>query len=90
MRPTTPAITALLSLAACQPLPPAPAEPAAPVCPAPAYGSLVGANAAAVTLPAGLNVRIVGPDSVVTMDFVPDRLNLRVNRAGVIVAVDCG
>lgn len=90
MRPihASPALLAL-ALAACQPIP-APAEPPAPVCPAPAYGGLVGTNAAAVTFPAGQDVRIIGPDTVVTMDYQPERLNLRVNRAGIIVSVDCG
>lgn len=88
MRPIH-ASLALLALAACHPVPGA-TEPPKPVCPAPAYGGLVGTNAAAVTFPVGQNVRIIGPDTMVTLDHQPDRLNLRVNRAGIIVAVDCG
>lgn len=88
MRPIH-ASLALLALAACQPVP-GPAEPPAPACAAQANGSLVGTNAAAVTFPVGQDVRIIGPDTMVTLDYQPERLNLRVNRAGIIVSVDCG
>ena len=67
------------------------AEPAAEdACGAADYRALVGAPLAAVTLPADLGARIVRPDSAVTLDYRPDRLNIHVDRAGVIERVDCG
>jgi hypothetical protein len=54
------------------------------------YESLIGTNIAAVTLPAELNHRVLGPDDAGTMDFVPERLNIRTDEDGVIVGLDCG
>ncbi|WP_298437313.1 I78 family peptidase inhibitor [uncultured Jannaschia sp.] len=75
----------LFLLAACQ----LEAESDDP-CRAGEYGALVGANIAAVSLPADLNHRVVGPDTAVTMDFVPDRLNVLVDRQGRIFGLRCG
>lgn len=79
----------LLALVACQPVP-GPATPPEAVCAAPGYGGFVGTNAAAVTFPTGINVRILGPNSAATTDYLPDRLNVRVNSVGTIVSLDCG
>ena len=35
-------------------------------------------------------VRVIGPDTMVTQDFRPDRLNLEVDAAGRLVAARCG
>jgi hypothetical protein len=59
-------------------------------CGADDYAGLVGANIAAVTLPADLNARILGPDDAATMDFIPDRLNILTDEDGVILSLDCG
>jgi hypothetical protein len=59
-------------------------------CGAERYRSLVGTNVAAVTLPAELDVRVIGPDEAVTMDFVETRLNLRTDADGTILEVYCG
>lgn len=53
------------------------------------YRSLVGSNFAAVTLPAESNIRIIQPDTVVTQDFRPDRVNIIVDAQGAITAVEC-
>jgi hypothetical protein len=34
--------------------------------------------------------RIIRPDSMVTMDFVPERLNIHVDENGTIIKQDCG
>ena len=78
----------ILVLAACQVEPVASPQPSD--CGADAYQSLVGAQLAAVTLPADLNARIIGPDTAITMDFRPDRLNIEVEESGWIMAVYCG
>lgn len=35
-------------------------------------------------------VRVIGPDDAVTLDYRPDRLNLRVDADRTIVAITCG
>ncbi|MEM8696105.1 MAG: I78 family peptidase inhibitor [Pseudomonadota bacterium] len=59
-------------------------------CPADQSQSLVGAQLAAVTLPAGLNMRIINPGDAVTQDFQPGRMNIMLDRNGVITRIDCG
>ena len=88
MRPTA----LFVLLAACQPAAePAPTGPAPEArCPAADYAGLVGANLAAVTLPADLNARITGAGRLVTADYVPERMNIRVDRDGTILDVTCG
>ncbi|UWQ21966.1 I78 family peptidase inhibitor [Jannaschia sp. W003] len=78
----------LLALAACAGAPPEPT--AADPCGATGYAGLVGRNIAAVTLPADLNARIIRPDTAVTMDFRPDRLNVDVQSDGTITGLRCG
>lgn len=34
--------------------------------------------------------RIIKPDSMVTMDYIPDRLNINVTDEGVILTQECG
>jgi hypothetical protein len=95
---------AALTLVACgQSSPPPPPEDPAPVaapttreeataqdtCGASGYSSLVGSNVAAVTLPADLNHRIIGPDTMVTMDFSAERINFLTDANGVITSVEC-
>ncbi len=76
-----------LALAACQPTS---QDTAQGDCPADGYASLVGQPLAAVTLPADLDARVVGPDTMVTMDFDPTRMNIYVDSAGTIERVACG
>ncbi len=58
-------------------------------CGASQYRSMIGANIAAVQLPADANIRIVQPDTIVTEDFRPDRLNIIADANGVITALEC-
>ena len=80
------------TLAACAPVGGSPVGggPAGDACGASGYRGLIGSPLAAVTLPAGLNARILGPDTAATTDFVPERLNLWVSRSGLIERVYCG
>ena len=84
-------------LAACVEETPAPdaGQPVLPpaaddTCGANDYASLIGTPLAAVTLPADLNDRVIEPDSAVTMDFVPERLNIYLDDAGIITQLTCG
>ena len=54
------------------------------------YRSLVGSNIAAVTLPRDLPHRIIAPDTPVTKDYNPARVNFHVGDDGIIDSVDCG
>ncbi|MBM2575451.1 hypothetical protein JQC91_03965 [Jannaschia sp. Os4] len=85
MRLPTPLLLAmpLAAVAACAPKADDP-------CGAVAYAGLVGSPLAAVTLPAGLNDRVVGPDTAVTMDLDPTRLNIEVDASGTITGLSCG
>jgi hypothetical protein len=88
-QPTSPAETPATTETA-QPAPQTAAEATAQdTCGAAQYSSLVGANIAAVTLPAGPNIRVIQPDSMVTQDFKADRLNIIVDNAGVITSLEC-
>ena len=60
-------------------------------CDASAARSLIGSNVAAVSFPAGANVRIVCTTCPTTRDYRADRLNVRFDQAtGIIRSVDCG
>ena len=58
-------------------------------CGASQYASLVGSNFAAVTLPAGANIRIIQPNQPVTMDFSAERLNIITDANGIITSLEC-
>ncbi len=49
--------------------------------------SVVGS---AVKASGAKTVRVIEPDMMVTMDFRGDRLNIRVDAAGKIIAIECG
>jgi len=59
-------------------------------CGASDYQRLVGQPLAAVTLPTDVETRIIGPDTAVTTDHRPNRLNIEVDRSGSIERVYCG
>ena len=70
--------------------PPGEAPPDLTLCGGEDYAWLVGQNIAAVTLPAGPNIRVIGPDDMVTMDYVPSRLNIEFEESGTIDRLYCG
>jgi hypothetical protein len=77
-----------LTLAACQVAAP---EPEADACNASGWMWLVGQPVdvvAASTFPAPM--RVIGPGDPVTMDFLPNRLNVTYSEAGVVTDVYCG
>lgn len=86
------ALVAPLLLSACMdtaPATPAPADPA-DECGAAALQYLVGqpqSALAAMTFPD--STRFIGPDTMVTLDFRPDRLNIAFDAAGIITSVTC-
>tara|TARA_R110002167_G_scaffold7040_4_gene33231 strand:+ start:1500 stop:1781 length:282 start_codon:yes stop_codon:yes gene_type:complete len=68
------------------------AEAPAPArCDAAASQSLIGSHVGAVSFARDANVRIVCTTCAATMDYDPERLNLRFDEAtGIIKSVDCG
>jgi hypothetical protein len=80
-----------LTLAACQPVGAPIADPMAPSCGAEALQPLLGQPLARFTAPpAAKAVRVIGPDTAVTMDFRPDRLNVEHDAQRVITRIYCG
>lgn len=80
------------TLAGCSAIPVGSAEPVDPTdpCGAQSYTSFLGSNIAAITLPADLNDRVVGPDAAVTQDYDPSRLNIETTADGLIIGLSCG
>ncbi|HLV29831.1 MAG TPA: I78 family peptidase inhibitor [Burkholderiaceae bacterium] len=79
----------LLTLAACQST--VPFEPVSDQCKSMDHLSKVGTKAedlSADAFPPG--TRIIHPDTAVTRDFRPDRLNVYVNDKGRVERIDCG
>ncbi|MFZ1467961.1 MAG: I78 family peptidase inhibitor [Paracoccaceae bacterium] len=67
--------------------------PGAPegACGAPGLQGLVGQNRRVLTtMKFGTEVRIIEPNSAVTMDFRAERLNIELDAAGTISSVTCG
>ena len=58
-------------------------------CNAGRFRNLIGSNISEATLSENTNTRIVSPDSVVTQDFRPDRLNIIVDAEGRITSLEC-
>jgi hypothetical protein len=70
---------------------PQPIDPTADTCNMAQYASIVGQPATDPAVPAaGATVRHIRPDTQVTMDFQPTRLNIEINADGVITGVRCG
>ncbi len=91
--PVTPAESVATAPSTPEPAPPVtPAvDPAADTCGLAQYVALVGKPATDPAVPtAGPSVRHIKPDSQVTMDFSPARLNIDINAEGVITGFRCG
>lgn len=83
--------TALLALAACNPEEEATPESDLTGCGADTLQDRVGDPVNAHDFDAdGRPLRILPPDSAMTMDHRPDRLNVDVDKDGVIVRIWCG
>jgi hypothetical protein len=77
---------AMLALAACEPAKPARlayCEPAN-------YQTWVGKNIGEIDYPHDRTHRVITPDSVVTQEFSPFRVNIHVDAKGWISKVSCG
>lgn len=77
-------------LAACEPTQPEPAPLPEDACGAAGYQTLIGASLAAASFPAGLNMRVIRPGDMVTMDYRADRMNVELDADGRIVKIFCG
>ena len=95
MKPLLLIFAGVALLAACQPAPPrtSPEEPAPTrdTCGASALQTLIGRPARVLeTMKFATVVRIIRPGMAVTMDYVPDRLNIEIDADGDISRVTCG
>jgi len=62
--------------------------PAAYDCGAANAQNQIGRNINGLIVPS--HIRVIGPDTLVTLDYLPHRMNVRHNAAGIITAVYCG
>jgi len=58
-------------------------------CGAAAYRAMIGTAIAAASFPATPDIRVIMPDTPVTMDFRAERLNVIVDASGNITALEC-
>ena len=73
-------------LIGCVPAPPAPSIS----CDAVGLAGLVGRDVSVLqTMRFGVTTRVIGPDTAVTKDFNPDRLNITHDKTGLITNVGC-
>lgn len=82
-------LTACTDIGATQP--PVLPEPAADTCAALNYGGLIGRDG--TTLERVLimrQVRVLRPDSMMTMDYRPERINFEIGETGLIDRIFCG
>lgn len=90
------AIAGLALFASCQmggETDPAPSQPApgADACGATELSYIIGTRASEIDFSEQAdNVRVIQPNSVVTMDHRPGRLNVHVDDAGIITKLTCG
>lgn len=78
-----------VALMACQPVTEDKVD-ADDMCNAQAAQGVVGQNVAAISFEKGADVRLIGPDTMVTMDYVPERLNLLYDAKGRVTEAYCG
>lgn len=81
-------IPVIALLGACMPHPDKSGPDAA--CDVGRYAGLIGQNIAAVSGPASPMLRLIGPDTMVTYDYRPDRTNIYFGADGIITRVACG
>jgi hypothetical protein len=93
------ALGLLASICACQTPAPASADPpggslpgaAEDTCGARKLSAFIGKPITSPGVPpASREVRHVAPDSVITMDFSPQRLNIKTDKDGIIRQIQCG
>ena len=96
MRPFIQILVAAALLQACTtvipgPIPQPPPQPDLTSCHAVGLEGLIGASVSLLpTNGSWSSVRIIYPGQMVTMDYGPNRLNVRVNAAGIIQSLSCG
>lgn len=66
-------------------------QPVAPAkCNASDYSQFIGLKTTQVSLPPNLRTRVLNPQSLVSADFQPNRLNVFVDSFGVVQRFSCG
>lgn len=82
-------IVAVLALGACQTV--NPEELTATECAAKENAGLIGQSATVLqTMRFGAPIRIIRPGDAVTMDYLPNRMNIHVNASEIITGLTCG
>jgi hypothetical protein len=84
-------LLALPVLAACTPVEQtAPSSAGPETCPKSEFNSLIGTDVNAAILPLTLTYRTVWPGEAVTLDHLPERMNIAVNDDGIVQGLTCG
>ena len=76
----------VILLTACAPAP----KTSRQTCDANAYKHLLGQGIETAQFPASLDHRIIYPNTAVTMDYKPERLNIHVTKQGIVEDLRCG
>ena len=88
------AIAGLALFASCQmggETGPEPSRPAAEACGASGLGYIIGLRASEIDFSQHADtVRVIKPNSAVTLDHRPERLNVHVDEGGIITKLTCG
>ena len=80
----------LAALSACAETPAAPDTGNGATCNAGQFTDDLGRPVGELDLPEERQVRVIGPDEAVTMDYMPTRLNIEVDDENRVVRVYCG
>lgn len=64
--------------------------PESDICNAEEWAPYIGQPAAKLAQGYSGPVRVIAPDMAVTMDYVPDRLNLLTDKDGILQSASCG
>ena len=59
-------------------------------CPKSQYSDLIGANINTAILPLTLTYRVIYPEDAVSMEHMPERLNVTVSDKGTVQSLSCG
>jgi hypothetical protein len=87
-------LATITCLSGCLAKPPvAPPDPAAEApandaCGASTYAGMIGTSITVATFPTG--VRVIGPDTPVTRDYRRERVNVLIDKDGIITGTRCG
>lgn len=79
-------LSAAVLITACTPT----QDEAPATCPKAQFKELIGTDINSAIFPLSLTYRTIYPDDAVTMDLMPERLNVQLDENGIITGLTCG